>query len=391
MKWSWKIGEVAGIRVQIHATFAILLVWLAMRAWTDDPSFVAVFAGLAFVIVLFGCIVLHELGHALTARRFGIQTRDITLLPIGGVARLERMPEEPLQEWLVAMAGPAVNLVLAALLFAGLWLAGNSPSEMTVDVADSSFAIRLMWVNVLLLVFNLVPAFPMDGGRALRAILASRLPYVQATRVAAGIGQAIALAFGALGLFTNPFLVFIALFVWIGAAGELSMVETRTALEGLCVSDAMLTDFDVLAPGDRLSRAVELTLAGSQKDFPVMEGASLRGVLTQDALVRGLSERGAGAAVAVVMLSVPQPLAVDRPVGEILDQVNSGARLLPVIDRGRLVGIVTADNVLELLRFRGALRAPAPVARGPLSQAGGPASSAARSPGWARRGGSPRV
>ncbi len=354
MKWSWKIGQVAGIRVQIHATFAILLVWLGVRAWMDDPSPAAVLAGLVFVIAIFGCIVLHELGHALMARRFGIRTRDITLLPIGGIARLERMPTEPVQEWLVAMAGPAVNAAIAAIV--ALWLAstGAFPVMAPQSIEEVSLAEKLMWVNVMLLVFNLLPAFPMDGGRALRALLAIRLPYLRATRIAAGLGQAMALLFGALGLFANPFLVFIALFVWIGAAAEVSMVETRSALAGLRVADAMLTDFEVLAPQDRLARAIELTLAGSQKDFPVLEGGALRGVLSQDALVRGLSVHGESAQVDSVMAAPPLPLAAGAPAAEVLELL-AGSRLLPVVDRGQLVGILTADNVFELLRFRGAL------------------------------------
>ncbi len=358
MRWSWQIGEIAGIRVQVHATFAILLGWLAIRAWRDEPTLLSVLDGVAFVLAIFACIVLHELGHALTARRFGIRTRDITLLPIGGVARLERMPDDPTQELLVSMAGPAVNAAIAALLWFGLTSLGTPPSLSPETLENLPFLDRLLWVNVVLLVFNLVPAFPMDGGRALRAMLAMRLSFVRATRIAAALGQTLAFAFGAIGLFSNPFLVLIALFVWIGAAAEVSAVETRSALAGLQASDAMLTDFEVLAPSDPLSRAVELTLAGSQKDFPVLEGDVLRGVLTQDALVRGLSARGAGAPVETVMLEAPQPLAARVPAEEALASLNAPARLLPVIDRGQLVGILTADNVLELLRFRAAVEEP---------------------------------
>lgn len=358
MKWSWKIGTLAGIVIQVHATFAILIVWLAVRAWREEPSLWAVTAGLAFVIALFGSIVLHELGHALTARHFGIRTRDITLLPIGGVARLERMPEEPMQEWLVAVAGPAVNAVLASILFAGLWLAGAPPSDFTTGLVEASFVERLMWVNVVLLVFNLIPAFPMDGGRALRAVLATRLSYVRATRVAAGLGQAIALVFGGIGLLENPFLIFIALFVWIGAAAEVSMVRTRSALEGLPVSEAMLTDFAILEPNDPLSRAVDLTLAGSQKDFPVVEGDSLSGVVTQEDLVRGLSRAGSGSNVRGVMRSPPAAVDLSAPLYRALERFDAASRLLPVTDAGRLVGILTADNIFELLRFRAALEAP---------------------------------
>lgn len=368
MKWSWKLGQIAHIEVRVHATFALLLVWLGVRAWSQEPGLASVTTGIAFVLALFGCIVLHELGHALTARRFGIRTRDITLLPIGGVARLERMPEDPIQEWLVAMAGPTVTAGIAAGLWGALQLAGSPPNLAPEHLADMSFAERLMWVNVALLVFNLLPAFPMDGGRALRALLATRLSSLRATRIAAGLGQAMALAFGALGLFLNPFLVLIALFVWIGAAAEVSMVETRTALGGLSVQDAMLSDFEVLSPRDPLRRAVALTLAGSQKDFPVLDGGELAGVLGQEALVRGLSEGGADAPVASVMTPAPEPLAARAPLARILEQLDGSTRLLPVTDAGRFVGIVTADNVFELLRFRNALEERRSPADRPLPQ-----------------------
>jgi Zn-dependent protease len=367
MKWAWKIGRVAGIEVQVHATFAILILWLALRAWSQQKSPAAFAAEIAFVLALFGCIVLHELGHALTARRFGIRTRDITLLPIGGVARLERMPEDPKQEWLVAMAGPAVNVVLAALLFGGLALFGVHTGAAGPTLVEASFAERLMWVNVLLFAFNLIPAFPMDGGRALRALLAIRLPYVRATRVAAGLGQAIALLFGAVGLVANPFLIFIALFVWIGAGAEVGMVEVRHALAGIPVAHAMLTDFQAVAPDDPLSRAVQLTLAGSQRDFPVVAGGSLQGILTHEALVSGLAERGAGSRVASAMQPGPPAVGPNEPVERALARLEEpGCRMLPVADSRGLLGILTSENVFELLRFRAALESSdTGVRRGP--------------------------
>jgi Zn-dependent protease len=217
MKWSWKLGEVAGIGVHIHATFLLLLAWVALAHWIEERSLALVVEGVGFILALFACVLLHELAHALTAIRYGIKTRDITLLPIGGMAQLERIPEDPKQEVWVTLAGSAVNVVIALALFAWLQLTGGLEPLNKLSVTGGSFLMRLMVVNVFLVAFNLLPAFPMDGGRVLRALLAMRMEYTKATQIAAYLGQALAFLFGFIGLLTNPFLVFIALFVWIGA------------------------------------------------------------------------------------------------------------------------------------------------------------------------------
>ncbi len=263
MKWSWKLATVAGIGLYVHATFFLLLAWIGITYWLAGGS-AAALSGIAFILALFACVVLHELGHALTARRYGIQTRDITLLPIGGVSRLERIPDDPRQEVWVSLAGPAVNVVIAAALYAWLLFSQTLRPLSALTMAGGPFLERLLLVNVSLAVFNLLPAFPMDGGRVLRALLAMRMDYVRATQVSAHVGQAMALVFGLIGLFSNPFLVFIALFVWIGAAQEASMVQMRTALSGIPVSRAMLTNFQTVAPVDAAKRVLELILAGSQ-------------------------------------------------------------------------------------------------------------------------------
>src|SRR5690349_18311772 len=272
MKWSFRIGRVSGIDIYVHFTFLLLLGWVVLANLSREGGLdVAIREGL-FVLTLFGIIVLHELGHALAARQYGIRTHDITLLPIGGVARLERMPDDPRQELVVALAGPAVNALLAAGIYLGLVMGHGLLHPSAVLQVGGSLLDQLFWVNVTLAVFNLLPAFPMDGGRVLRALLAMRMDYVRATQIAASIGQAMAIVFGLLGLLTNPFLLFIALFVWIGAAQEASMVQMRTALSGIPVSRAMLTDFHSVAPDDPAKRVLELILAGSQEDFPVVDG-----------------------------------------------------------------------------------------------------------------------
>jgi Zn-dependent protease/predicted transcriptional regulator len=358
MNWSWRIGRIVGIDVYAHFTFLLLLGWVAASHYLAHDDVAEGIRGLVFILALFGIVVLHELGHALAARRYGIHTRDITLLPIGGVARLERMPEDPKQELVVALAGPAVNVVLAASIYFGLSLGSGSTPDPDVLRVGGSFLDQLFWVNVSLALFNLLPAFPMDGGRVLRALLAMRLDYTRATQVAASIGQAMALLFAFLGLFSfsNPFLLFIALFVWLGAAQEASMVQMRAALDGIPVMRAMITDFHTLHPDDSLARAVEYVIAGFQQDFPVIENGRLKGVLTRNDLTTALSRHGLDAQVGDVM----QQNFVTTDPREMLQTSfarlqNCGCHTLPVMQGDRLVGMVTADNLAEVLMIREAL------------------------------------
>ncbi len=357
MKWSWKLTRLAGIDVYVHATFFILILWIAFSYWQVEGTLAAVFSGIAFILALFACVVLHELGHALTARRYGIRTRDIILLPIGGVASLERMPDDPKQEIAVALAGPAVNLVIAF----GLWL-WLSVSKTLVPVDDISltgglFLERLMLINIILGVFNLLPAFPMDGGRVLRAALAMRLGHSRATQVAAKIGQGLALWMGFIGLLYNPFLLFIALFVWIGAAAEAGMEQIKSTLSDAAVGRAMLTDFQVLSPDDTLTHAIELTLAGSQKEFPVVLDEVIVGVLTQGDLLKGLHTGGEQALVSDWMQKQVQSADVNEPVQKIMERLqNCRCPLLAVTKAGQLVGIVNLDNIMELIKIQTALQ-----------------------------------
>ena len=360
MKWSWKFARVAGIDIYVHATFFILLVWVAVSYWTMSGDIAVAVSGVGFILVLFACVVLHEFGHALTARRFGISTEKITLLPIGGVASMERMPDDPKQEILVALAGPAVNLVIAILLW--FWLSLN-PSVVPVEQKPAelmfygaSFLQKLMWVNILLGVFNLLPAFPMDGGRVLRAALAMRMGHNQATQVAAKVGQGLALWLGFLGLLYNPFLVFIALFIWVGAAAEAGMSEVKSTLGNMQVGKAMLTDFQILSPHDTLEHVIELTLAGSQVEFPVMENGRMIGVLSQTDLLKGLEAEGKPGLVSRFMQTNVQSADVHEPLESVLQRLQTcHCPLISVTDAGRMVGIVNLNNILELISIQQAL------------------------------------
>jgi Zn-dependent protease/predicted transcriptional regulator len=301
--------------------------------------------------------VLHEYGHALTARKYGIKTRDITLYPIGGLARLERMPEKPVEELWVALMGPAVNVVIAAALFTFLYLTRSLVPLSELTISSGSFLERLMMINISLVLFNLIPAFPMDGGRVLRAFLAMRMDYVRATQIAATIGQGMALLFGLIGLFGNASLLFIAFFIWIGASQEAGMTQMKSAISGIPVGRAMLTDYKSLSPRDTLARMSQLILSGSQHDFPVIDNDRVVGVVTRDDFIMALTQHGEGIAISAIMKKdLPEVDSYEMVENALMRIQESGVPALPVTHAGQLVGIVTAENITEYLMIRSALK-----------------------------------
>jgi Zn-dependent protease/CBS domain-containing protein len=311
-----------------------------------------VVADTAFMLGLFTCVILHEFGHALTAKHYGIRTKDITLLPIGGVARLERMPEDPRQELWVALAGPAVNVAIAAALYAGLVISRGGFHLTELNLVSGTFAERLLMVNISLVLFNLLPAFPMDGGRVARALLARKMDYTRATQIAASLGQGMAVLFGIVGFFFNPVLMFIALFVWIGAAQEASMVLMKSALGGIPVSAAMMTEFATVAPHDSLAHVTQLVLSGSQHDFPVMDGDQVVGVITRDQLMKALARKDDPLVSAIMTREVAGVEPSEMLEGVLQRLQASASRMLPVLHNQRLVGLLTAENLGEFLMIR---------------------------------------
>jgi Zn-dependent protease len=357
MTWSWKLARVAGIDVYVHATFFMVVAWIGVLYWTQSHSVAAVLDGIVFLLALFACVVLHEFGHALTARRYGITTRDITLLPIGGVARLERMPDKPIEELKVALAGPAVNVVLAVLLFAWLRVSGDWEAVDRMGVVRGAFIERIMLANVFLALFNLLPAFPMDGGRALRALLATRMEYTRATQRAAVIGQGMAILFGFIGLQGNPMLIFIALFVWIGAGQEASMAQMKSALAGIPVRRAMLTDFRAVTPDSTLGDAADLVLTGSQQDFPVVADGRIAGILMRSDLLAALARDGRTARVAEHMKRDCAAADASEMLETVFARLQGHAcHTMPITERGALIGLVTMDNVGEFLMVQASER-----------------------------------
>ena len=352
-RWAWRLGHVFGIEVRVHATFLILLGWVAMSHLMNGQGIAVAAGGVAYVLAVFAIIVLHELGHALTARRFGIATRDITLLPIGGIARLERMPSKPSEELLVAIAGPAVNVGLAVLLFATVIAMGALEDVARVSLVGGPLLVKLMWTNVAICVFNLIPAFPMDGGRVLRALVAMRTSYVRATDIAAAVGQGVALVFGLVGLFVNPFLVFIALFVWIGAQAEARMAHVHASLAGVLTAQAMVTRFAVVSPDDPLSNVVQLMLTGFQDDVPVVEGERLVGVLGREDVFKAAIAGDVNARVASLMRRDGASVGESDPLDVAFLRLQaSGRRSIPVVRGDVLVGVLPLENVAYVLHVR---------------------------------------
>lgn len=359
MKWRLKLGRFLGIDVYLHVTFLILLVVVWGTAMAAHDA-LAAFQATGLWVAVFGCVLLHEYGHALAARFYGISTHDITLLPIGGLARLEKMPEKPAQEIVVAVAGPAVNVVIAIGLAVVLFAGGLFRPVDEVDVTRGSFLLQLFYINIGLVVFNMLPAFPMDGGRVLRGVLALVMDHGKATRIAATVGQVMAVLFVIVAFFAGkPMLFLIAFFVWIGGQAEVGASEAHNVLAGVTVRQAMLTDFDSLSIYDSLREATVLILRGSQQDFPVVESGAdgrVAGVLTRAGLMRALAAHGPDGRVVDAMVRDVPGVPVDGLIEDVLPPLREqGVQAAPVYDGGRLVGLLTMENIGEFMMIRSAL------------------------------------
>ncbi|MGH8047387.1 MAG: M50 family metallopeptidase [Chthoniobacterales bacterium] len=356
MTWSYSIARVAGIDVKLHVTFLLLVAFLGWQGYEAGGMDAAVMA-IAFVTLLFLCVLLHEFGHAFAARAYGIRTPDITLLPIGGVARLERMPESPVQELVIAIAGPLVNVVIGAVL----WLALGMPTRMDDDFLSSGMGDGLfpdlLRVNVMLVLFNLIPAFPMDGGRMLRALLAMGMSHLVATCIAARVGQVMAVILALVGWFGIPdwgvhqnfFLVFIAMFVFSGARQELAYAGMRAAVAGMHIADAMITQFKILSADMTASQAAHEASHDAQPIYPVTD-AQLRpvGMISRNVLLK--AESGSVGSLAQHIPTV----RTDATFGEAFQLMQqSGSPVLPVVNPGgQLVGIVSMNLLSERARAR---------------------------------------
>lgn len=351
MKWSFHLARIAGIDVRIHATFFLLLVWFGFVYYADG-GYPAAFAGLTFIILLFVCVILHEFGHALAARAYGIHTPDITLLPIGGIARLERMPDKPSQEFVVALAGPAVNVVIAIALYIVIGRFFHLGDLDDIAEGGGNLLGRLLAINVILVVFNLLPAFPMDGGRVLRALLATRLKYARATAIAAAIGQVVAVLFGLLGLFGgNPFLLFIAVFVFFGARAEASFAACKENAEETHVASIMRPMGPVLAPGMTVAEAAGLCIAGHSEILPVTDPSlKLLAIIPAAALAAAL-RWDPSAKIDSLMRRDFQVIGADASLSEAWVATRGSAQeIFPVVNAaGQIVGWIGRAELCKAL------------------------------------------
>lgn len=361
MKWSLRIATIAGTEVRIHATFLLLLLFVTSQALSEGLGWTGAGQMVLLVCALFFCVLLHEFGHVTAARRYGIKTPDITLWPIGGIARLERLPREPLKELVVAICGPLVNVVIATVI----WLLVPGPISMDMDLGSPRrFLQAVMAVNIVMVLFNLVPAFPMDGGRILRALLTLAVgDYAKATRWAATIGRTIAMIVVMSMLLThwfNPSLFLVAFFVFFAAGQEASMVTEEEQVHDLCVGDAMMTNFQVLPPHAVLRDASKLLLAGFQHDFPVLnDNGGLLGMVTRHRLIGALVDHGPDYPVENILEPCDGYLEPQIDLHNAMEHLRSGTTsALPVMDpiTGRVVGMLSTENIGETLLIRAALK-----------------------------------
>jgi Zn-dependent protease/CBS domain-containing protein len=353
-----------GIKVLVHWSFLLLPAWIIGSGLANGEPWSEVIAQTGLVLIVFVCVVLHEFGHALTAQRYGIRTRDITLLPIGGVASLERMPEDPRQEFWITIAGPLVNLVIAALSFTAIAATGISLFFSDVLLGATSWTNVLMFVftaNLSLFLFNLLPAFPMDGGRILRSVLSMRMPRERATRIAAQVGRIFAVGFVIGGIFLGaPFMAFIGVFVYLAAGAEARSVKQKAMLDGITVGQVMRTRFWAMPSTAQVQQAVDELLAGGDSTLVIMDGTAFRGLLTREDILGAVAEGKTGLQLAELPLRQALLVAPEASAHESYQRmVLEGHSILPVVSQDRVAGIMELENLseyLQLMQARGVNR-----------------------------------
>lgn len=349
MSWSFKVVRIAGTDIRIHGTFLLILAWYAVIDY-EAGGIERMLFGSFFILLLFTCVVLHELGHATAARRYGIRTPDITLLPIGGVARLEKLPDKPSQEIVVALAGPTVNVIIAIILFLGMERSWSASDFFSFEIAKGTLISKLFIANVMLVLFNLIPAFPMDGGRVLRAALACYVNQTQATVIAARIGQGIAILFGILGLVgSNVILPLIAIFIFLAARHEIQYAVIKQITNNLHVGQVMTAQFLALPFDLSVVAAAQEISKHPLEQYPLVDTQlHPRGMVSRQKILKAVETTPLQV---ILEISLPVPVVrTETPFWEALELMQSHqTAVLPVINpRGQIVGLV---NFMQLSKL----------------------------------------
>lgn len=359
MKANLNLGTISGIKIKIHWTFFLLIVWIIFDELKRGGNTDSILFNIAFLLAVFLCVILHELGHALTAKRFGVKTEKITLLPIGGMASFDKIPESPKQELLIVIAGPLVNVAIAILLYFIIPVEELYNQSFTdaysifASFSFQNFLFFLFIVNIGLALFNMVPAFPMDGGRLLRAVLAMTMNRAKATQIATHVGQFIAIIFLLVGLLYNPFLIFIALFIFLSAYGENQMVQHLELLKDHNVEEAMLLNITTFKLTDSIDLVVNQLISGTETNFIVIDNNVVKGILLHGKIIENSNKN---VTVEAVMNTNFKTVSNEDHLKKVYQLIYNKKQLfIPVTKDGKLLGAIDATNLNEYIALQSKL------------------------------------
>ncbi len=356
MRGSLRLITIRGIDIRLHFTFPLILIWAAFQFGFMAGNLTGAIFGVVAILILFFLVTLHELGHSFAAQYYNVRVKQIVLSPIGGVAQLSHIPEKPFQEFIIVLAGPMVNLIVAILMaMVFLTPAASFSDPISVMMGVSGFNLNslfsyIFFYNILLGLFNMIPAFPLDGGRILRSLLAMRLDYVKATKIAAAVGRVAAVAIGVYGL-TNGgfFLIFIAFFIYMGASQEAKLVENRAFLRNFTVEDVYSPSVFRLLPDSTVQQAKNIMVFGGQRSFPVADGDTLVGFLTYSDYLRASQNSVAHALVAPFVRQDIEPVSFNDDLFVVYQRlIDEQMEALPVVFNGRFMGMITIQQIAEL-------------------------------------------
>jgi Zn-dependent protease/CBS domain-containing protein len=356
---SLKLFSVRGIDVRLHFTFPLIFLWAGLQFGLIGGSMDAALFGVVVIALLFVLVTLHELGHSFAALYYGVPVKQIVLSPIGGLAQLERMPDKPAQEFVISVAGPAVNVAVAVLLAPFIPLLGLGLADfaavlsLSAGVTATAVFAYVFFYNIILAVFNLIPAFPLDGGRIFRSLLAMRLNYVQATNIASLVGRGFAVLLGMYALFNGGiFMIFIAGFIFLAAGQEAAAVRYREALRGYTVADVYSPTAYTLNPYNNLQQVVNLMMMSGQTSFPVVQDERLEGFVTQQDLGAAMQSRGSHTWTNTIMRHDVKPVTPNMTLVEAQERLLvEDLESLPVVENDRYLGLVGRWQIQQFFRL----------------------------------------